>query len=171
MAKGNWATSKRKSKTHTWKVTPIPDGFILKIDTREQDPLFVKKLPKGLVVVRDTVKHGDYTIQGFEDKICIERKQLSDFMSYIGKERDRTKKKLEAMAGLWFKALVIEESEKNLLSPYQIYTQLTPEHVRGFLKSVQVRYGVHVYMNSKRDELERWVLDRLTYAYSVLREV
>lgn len=163
-------------KTHTkkptrfkWKPTSIPDGFILKIDTREQSPLFLPTPPKGLVVVRDTVQHGDYTILGFEDKVGIERKQVSDFFTYVGKERDRTIRKLTQIKELDFAALVVEADEEEVLSPYQLYSTMHPEQIRGFLRSLRVRYGVHVYFNSNRSALERWVLDHLAYFFELYR--
>jgi len=46
-------------------------------------------------VITATLPYGDYTIKGFEDRFSIERKQMSDFYTYIGKEHDRTGKKME----------------------------------------------------------------------------
>ena len=43
----------------------IPDGFVLITDTREQDPLF-RKPPKGLLIVRDTLRAGDYSCNAGE---------------------------------------------------------------------------------------------------------
>jgi len=44
----------------------FPKGFIVVIDTREQSPLFTGLLLRGLLVVRDTLDVGDYSIRGFE---------------------------------------------------------------------------------------------------------
>jgi hypothetical protein len=71
------------------------------------------------------------------------------------------------MSEYYFKALVIEADEGMLYAP-QEFTTLTKEHVRGFLKSIRVRYGMHVYCNSKVEYIERYVLDHLTYAYKKL---
>lgn len=108
-------TKKKQTKTEIrkrdeynsliWKKTDIPEGFILVVDTREQYPLF-DPIPKGLCIVRDTVKIGDYTVKGLEDKVAIERKMESDFFNYIGKDRDNTIKKLESMSKMYFSALV-----------------------------------------------------------------
>jgi ERCC4-type nuclease len=152
-----------------WKPTDIPDGFVIVVDTREQYPLF-DPIPKGLAVIRDTVKIGDYTIMGLETKVAIERKCESDFFSYIGSERIKTTKKLEAMSNMYFSALVIQVDEYDLYNP-SIPTKLTHEHVRGFLKCIRVKYGIHYYMNEDREMLERYVLDSLTYAYKQLKSV
>jgi len=145
----------------------IPKGFILVIDTREQTPLFSK--PQiGIKIVYKALKHGDYSIVGLENKVTIERKQTSDFLLYVGKERSRTIKKMEAMRDMFFKALVIETN-----NPYNIpaYSQLTSETIRGFLRSARVRYGIHIYYNKNRNEIERFVLDHLIQSYKVLREI
>ena len=79
---------------HQLKPWNIPAGFLLVQDTREQKPLFTDP-PDGLEVITDTLPHGDYSIRGFEDRFAIERKQMSDFYGYIGKERERTTRKME----------------------------------------------------------------------------
>jgi ERCC4-type nuclease len=77
-----------------------PITFI--IDTREQtpyalEPAIVKGLPTG-----------DYSLLGFEDKVTIERKSISDFTSSIGKGRDRFQREFERMAKFRYAALVVE---------------------------------------------------------------
>ena len=145
----------------------FPKGFVLVIDTREQRPLCVKV--KGLTSLVDTVKDGDYTIKGFEDKFAIERKQISDFYSYIGKERNKTTKKIQRLAEFDFAAIVIEATLEDLLTP-QLYSSVSPEVARGFLTSINVRYGIHTFFNRSRDVIERWVLDRAIKYYKTMRE-
>lgn len=152
-----------------WKPTVIPDGFILVVDTREQHPLF-DPIPKGLCILRDTIKVGDYTVKGFEDKLAVELKRESDFFAYIGKDRNSTVKKLEAMSEMYFASLVVQVNEYDLYDP-SIPTKLTHEHVRGFLKCLRVKYGIHYYLNEDKESLERYVLDSLTYAYTQLRNI
>jgi ERCC4-type nuclease len=79
----------------------IPDGLVLIQDTREQKPLFTSP-PDGLEVVRDALPYGDYSMRGFEGKFCVERKQISDFYSYIGKERYRTTRKMQEFGEIVF---------------------------------------------------------------------
>src|SRR5512143_1207522 len=75
----------------------IPDGFVLLQDTREQKPLFDEtvRIP-ALVVVNTALTHGDYSIKGFEDRFVVERKGISDFYAYVGKQRTLTTAKMEA---------------------------------------------------------------------------
>ena len=150
-----------------WKPTAIPDGFILVIDTSEQRPLFIER-QQDLVVKHQKLVTGDYSIAGFENSVCVERKMLSDFDSFIGRERiAKTIPKLERMRSMVWSALVIECSERKLFGKRK-YGKLTGEHSRGFLKKCRVQYGIHVFISDKRAELERFILDHLCYVYGGL---
>jgi ERCC4-type nuclease len=155
------------------KPARIPDGFILVQDTREQKPLFIDAT-EGLDVVTDTLPYGDYSIRGFEDRFCVERKQMSDFYSYIGKERTRTTRKMDQFremvsTGGWV-GLAVEASEPDLLTGF-IMSRVSPETARQALVSFEVRYGVHVYYSRSRRDIRRWVLDRAIKFYRIQREV
>ena len=148
----------------------IPAGFVMIQDTREQAPLFVEP-PKGLVIQKKALKFGDYSIRGFEDKICFERKQMSDLYSYVGKERDRTVKKLIQLRGLDFAALIVESSYEDLEIPYSYSSRITPEMIRQFLVSVNVRYRIHLYCTRDRRQMERYLLDRCIKYFKIQREI
>jgi ERCC4-type nuclease len=151
----------------------IPEGFVLVQDTREQKPLFDQPLD-GLTLVTDTLPFGDYSLRGFEDKFCVERKQISDFFTYIGKERDRTRRKMKEFRNITssggFVGLVIEALESDLLGGY-VLSRISPETARQALVSFEVRCGVHVYYSRSRDDIRRWTLDRAIKFYKVQREV
>jgi ERCC4-type nuclease len=151
----------------------IPGGMILVVDTRERKPLFTDALD-GLVILEASLPHGDYSLQGFEERFCIERKQISDFYTYIGKERDRTTRKMERFRemisrGGWV-GLVVEAMEADLLSGY-VMSRVSPETARQALVSFEVRYGIHVYYSRSRRDISRWVLDRAIKFYRIQREV
>jgi ERCC4-type nuclease len=126
-----------------------------------------------LDVVTDTLSYGDYSIRGFETIFTVERKQISDFYSYIGRERARTIKKMEQFKEIvlsgGFVGLVIEASECDVLSGY-IMSRVSPEVARQALVSFEIRYGVHCYYSKYRKDIERWVIDRAVKFYRVMRE-
>lgn len=155
----------RIGKSINCKLKPyeFPDGFQLIIDTREQRPLFIPKPPKGLILIRDTLENGDYSIKGLEKKVMIERKGLSDLVNYIGNDRKNTKIKLKRAERYQWKGLVIEGSELELLRP-QMFSRINPESIRQSLVSFEVKYGLHIYYGNRKN-IERWVLDRLLYFY------
>ena len=151
----------------------IPAEMVVIQDTREQRPLFTRP-PKGLTVQTATLTDGDYSIRGFESEFAVERKQMSDFYAYIGKQREVTVEKIKRLgdmvaAGGWA-ALVIEADERDILTGYQM-SMVPPEVARQFLVSLEVRYGVHVYMNRSRKACARWILDRMIKFWRVRREV
>jgi len=172
-----------KTSRIKYKPTKLPEGFVLLIDSREQLPLFVdhrlqkgdhiilkKGLYKGLEIKCVTCPTAiDYTVEGYENQIGIERKRVSDFLSYVGKERKKTDRKREILQSMFFAGLLIEANESDLVAPQVYGGRITPEHVRGFLVSCNVRNGIHVYANRNRQACERWALDRLVKAYNVLK--
>jgi len=155
----------------------FPKGFMLIQDTREGLPLFEKghELPEGLMVINRALKNGDYSIDGYEDLFSVERKQISDFYGYIGKERQsRTVGKMERFKdmisrGGWV-GLAIEASEKDILSGF-IMSQVPPEVARQALVSFEVRTGVHAYYSLVRKDMQRWILDRAIKFYKIMQEV
>lgn len=163
------AVVKPTIKTNEMKPVSVPEGMIVTVDTREQSALFSKP-PKGLMIVRDTLDTGDYSIRGMESMITIERKALSDFYGSIGGGRERFKRELERMKAHEWRGLLIEANEHSVLHPgYQ--TKLTTEQIRWTLVSIEMRYGLHVYYAHNHKDAERWVLDRLCYFYKLKRDV
>jgi ERCC4-type nuclease len=159
----------------TIKPFKIPENFVMISDTREQLPLFDKDRPKDLIIKHKALKDGDYSIEGYEHLFAIERKQMSDLMGYIGKERvARTMPKMlrfrEIVKNGGFVALVIEASEQDVLAGY-LLSKLQPEHIRMALVSFEVRYGVRVYYNRDRKHVARWVLDRMLKFYQIMKEM
>ena len=147
------------------KNSVIPSGFVLLVDTREQQPLFSKP-PTNLIIERVALKDGDYSIKGHEDKIVIERKKVNDLCSYIGKERRRTNRKIIQLESMDWAALIIEANEKDLETQYK-YGKVTPAHIRGFLLSLSVKHGIHVYICKRRERLEKYILNHFLYYWGM----
>lgn len=151
------------------KPVKTPPGFILLQDTREQKPLFGDEP----YVSTATLTRGDYSIKYFDDLFTVERKQLSDFYGYIGRERYRTTSKMEVFRdmiarGGWA-GLAIEATEADLLTGY-VMSKVPPEVARQALVSFEVRYGVHVFYSRSRHDIARWILDRAIKFYRIQME-
>ena len=166
MREKSWGES-RQSKPYTLKPTIIPDNFTLLQDTREQRPLFAR-IPKGLTIQAKTLHHGDYSVKGFENQICFERKS-NDLFAYCSSEREKTVKKMKAFKSFEFVGLIIELRESEIYQ-FQQHTKVHPEVIRGALLSFQIRYGVHIYYGS-RENCARWLLDCAVKFYNVKHEV
>jgi ERCC4-type nuclease len=159
--------SPKHLQSYTLKPIEIPRDFVLVQDTREQRPLFVR-IPKGLTIQSATLHDGDYSVRGFESRICFERKSM-DIYNYCTVEQPKTKLKMERFKSFEFVGLVIEMKESELFQ-FQQYTKAHPEAIRGALVSFDVRYGVHIYYGSRTD-CARWLLDRAVKFWNVTHEV
>ena len=160
----------------TFKPHVFPQGFILKVDTREQhSPLFLDKPPKGLVIVRDTLKNGDYSFVGGEDRFCIEKKYAGDLLPYCSTEmEEKTKPKMQRFMDMISKGgwvgLVIEERMSDVFK-WQEHTKISPESVRGALTKFAIDYGVHVHFAGNRENASRWILDHAIRYYNKMHEL
>ena len=157
--------------TSEYKPKPyqFPQDMIILVDTREQIPIFGSRYPKGLTVRSEKLDTGDYSLSGFTSKFCIERKMISDLISFCTTERDLTKKKLERMAKMDWAALVVEAKESDLYRPY-LNSSVSPEVIRQSLVSFSIRYGIHVYVSS-RENCCRFILDHCIKFYRVKKEL
>lgn len=162
----------------------VEDNFIIVIDTREQNPYF-KRPPKGLIIVRDTLECGDYSLRGFEKEVAIERKELHDFLTSISHERYRFKAMLSKMADYKRKFLVIEATldeltkgveftprrKKDFIQPLtKRVINMHPNAVYQTVVSIMCRYGVCIYFAEDRREGEKFVYSVLKKFYSLKRD-
>ena len=72
---------------------PLPDGFVISIDTREQKPYKFKDIP----TILHKLDFGDYACKGCENSMAIERKSQGDFYGSITNGRLRFKRMLKRM--------------------------------------------------------------------------
>lgn len=153
---------------HQWE---FPSDFIVIIDTREQKPLFVKSLPKGLIVVRDTLKAGDYSVRGLEHLVFFERKEVSDAVRYVTTEHKHTIEKVKPYLHVPNRYLMIEGTEQDMFMNDSMFSAVHPEAIRNGLAAVEVRCGYRVYYSRDRKDHERFMLDRMLKIYHVAREI
>ncbi len=84
------------------------------VDTREQAPW---RFSGRVRVVRATVPSGaDYTVEGFENLIGIERKSLADLVGSLTSGRGRFMRSLERLAERRFRAVIVEAPLSQLLA-------------------------------------------------------
>lgn len=98
---------------------PLHCPFQVIIDTREQAPWSFRGLtanadkgnrPLVIDFRTATLPTGDYSIAGFESRITIERKSLSDAFGTFTHDRERWTRELERMASIESCHVVIEGS-------------------------------------------------------------
>jgi ERCC4-type nuclease len=113
-------------------------------DSREKNPY---KFKDSIVRKLDT---GDYSIQGFEYQVCVERKTKADAYGTIGNGRSRFIRELQRMSELEYSAIVIESSLSSFLEPPP-FSQMNPKSAIMSLITWSIRYGVHVYFADNRE--------------------
>ena len=143
----------------------IPDGFIMIVDTREQKPLF--KLKPW--IIEAGLNSGDYSIQGFENIITIERKSIPDLLGTLGKGRIRFEKELNRMNEYKWKGLLIEGLENDVYQPND-FSSMHPNSIYHSLAAIETKWGVNVYYAKDKKHARNWVLSRLTKLYKYLRD-
>jgi len=159
-------------------VIEVPPDFVLVIDTREQDPLFVghgsigkKDYSGDLLITREGLEVGDYGCRGWsfdKEGIIIERKSIPDLYSSMFVDWEREKVKLKRIGQYFRKWLVIEGLESDVLR-YKDFSGVSPNSMRGRLAEIELRLGIPVYYADGRLEAERFILYRLTKFFRLRR--
>jgi ERCC4-type nuclease len=108
---------------------------VIVIDSREQlDYSFtraesvIKALPAG-----------DYSLQGFEDKVAIERKSLADFVSTVVHGRERFEAELQKLVGYEHTWVIVEGSLEDILSG-NYRSKINPGSLLGITTALMTDY-------------------------------
>jgi ERCC4-type nuclease len=149
----------------------IPKPIVL-IDTREQVPLTFSRFPNWIAgEKRQKLKIGDYSVQGMEHLLAIERKTLSDITTTVMQQRSRFFKMCDQLAQYQWRALLIEASYEDIKSPYDEENTLAhPNAVSGTLDALEARFGIPVIYTSRyrplaEEKAASWLSKHFTYWY------
>ena len=150
---------------------PILIPFRIVIDTREKTPFhFVglrgdareKRRPLQVPTVVRGLPSGDYSIEGYETQLAIERKSLADLYGTIAQGRDRFERELGRLNGMEFAAIVIEADWQSIINGPPKYTKLPPKIVfRSIIAWMQRFKGVHWCPMNGRRLAEVWTFRHL----------
>lgn len=106
------------------------------VDTREQTPLLFTRLPS----VRGTLQTGDYSAQGCEDLLAIERKSIADLVGCCtGDNRDRFTRELHRLRGFRFARLLIVGT-RGEIERHEYRSAVNPTSVLHSLAAWEVRF-------------------------------
>ena len=128
--------------------------FIVATDTREQKPYEFRQAE-----VR-TLRTGDYSVVGLEDRIAIERKQLGELFTIVGRERKRFEREMQRMSRMDYAAIVIEADLGQILQG-SAFSKVPPKTVISSLLSWSIRYGVHIFFCGSRRQAHALTLKLL----------
>ena len=130
------------------------------IDSREQRPYRFQDCP-FVEIICGSLQTGDYSLYGLEDRITIERKELSDLLSCLTHDRPRFTRELERLRG-FESACVLVESSLAKIARGEYRSQVSPEAALQSLVSFMANYKVPFFFAENRDQGE-------TFAFNFLR--
>ena len=113
------------------------------IDTREQRPY---AFPNAVV---RSLPSGDYSIDGLEDRVAIERKSKADAFSSLGRHRGRFEREIQRLALMQFAAVVIEASLADFLRA-PAFSQMSARAAARSLLAWSVKYRLPVFFVGDR---------------------
>lgn len=150
----------------------IPKPVVL-VDTREKYPFDFSRFPNWIAdEKRQALKVGDYSVEGMETLLALERKTLTDLITTVIQQRERFFKLCEKMMKYRWRALLIEASYEDVKSPYgeEYNTSAHPNAVSGTLDALEARFGIPVIYTScyrplAEEKAASWLSKHFTYWY------
>jgi hypothetical protein len=89
--------------------------YVIK-DTREKNGYKFSEFERCLGTVQKRLETGDYSIDGLEELICIERKaSVEEIAHNLGQEKERFHREIERMAKYKYRFIILEFSIQDLL--------------------------------------------------------
>ena len=131
---------------------PVSKLFNIIEDTREQKPLDFSKADFCDTVIKKTLKTGDYSIEGLEEIICVERKgTIGELAGNICQKRFF--RELERMQSYQYRYLICEFPFSHVINyPYSSdipkyklkYIKVRPPFILKVLNKIMIDYNVNV---------------------------
>jgi len=141
----------------TTNLVPLPT---IVIDTRERTPYLFERFPNWVSSTNvATLATGDYTIEGYEDRISLERKTLNDIVGSLTNGRERFLREMERLSKFDRACICIEASREDIKTPYSFSEGLKafPNSIIGSLDAIMARYGnISVVYGNNRELAEEF---------------
>jgi ERCC4-type nuclease len=131
--------------------------FTIIVDSREQAPFSFLNIDQWLIIPLQHVglETGDYSMIGFQSRITIERKSISDFLGSITSGRERFEREFERMSKMEYAAVVVEGDLSEVLQYANESTKIHPKSIVGTIDCWRIRYGVEFIFCESRRHAER----------------
>jgi len=149
--------------------TSRSDRATIIVDTREQEAY---SFPAARVeTVRRALSAGDYSLDGYETSVAIERKTLEDYVNSVIHARERFMREVETLATYDLACVAVEATFDDVAS-HRYRSRALPYAVVGATMAIIVSHGVPVFFCGGRQLARRFVEDLLCrYHRKVQREV
>ena len=141
-------------------------GLTILIDTREQKPIDFSH-DKLIAQEIATLSTGDYTLKGFEDIVCIERKGcVEEFANNLGRDLKRFKNELERMQSFAHRYIICEFPISHLIKyPYhsnnkklQNIVMINGKYLLKTIIEIQMDYNVDIVFCDDRNHAEKVIV-------------
>jgi len=130
------------------------DRITVVVDTREQESYVFD--PQCVAVTRRALPAGDYSIEGREDSVAVERKTLEDFVSTVIRSRKRFTRELQRLEEYEAACVVVESDLRDVLNG-DYRSGAHPNAVLGTVLSIVVDFQIPVFFCSDRQVACRFV--------------
>lgn len=138
----------------------MTNNITIIFDTREQDGLDFSKF-RDVDVVRQGLKTGDYSIQGYEDCICFERKSVADLVGTLIGGHERFLREMDRMKDFKIKYILVEQSAGAV---YRYCSKLGWEYkfdtIMQSLLAYAYHYQVRVRFCKDRDDMAQYIVKK-----------
>lgn len=111
------------------------------VDTREKKPWAFPL--DGFAVQRRTLTTGDYSLDGYEDVVSIERKSLGDLVQTVIVNWIRFRKELYRLAGMDH-AIIAAECSLSDIAARRYEMEVEPARVMARLHEIVIDHGIPV---------------------------
>ncbi len=154
-----------------WK---IPKPTVL-VDTREQQPFDLGGRHPNWIGAQATatLKTGDYSVEGMQDLLALERKSLVDAVQSVMARRVAFIRSCKRLAAFRWKAILIEATLEDMKRFYRdqdddVVSLAHPNAVCGTYDAIEAKFGIPVIYTSRDRRLstERaasWLSKHFTY--------
>lgn len=150
----------------------VPKPVVI-IDSREQTPFSFAQFSNWIASTEvKALPTADYSVQGMQDLIALERKSLADAVGSVLQNRERFLRECERLANYKHKAILIEASFTDMKTPYRFTQDVRahPNGVVGTLDAIEARYGIPIiYTSTDRALAEEraasWLSKHFTYTW------
>lgn len=152
----------------------IPKPTVL-VDTREQQPYSLRQLHPNWIgdLKYASLKTGDYSIEGMEHLLALERKSMIDAIQSTISRRELFIRTCERLAAFRWKAILIEATYEQMKSfyPHQdedLITDAHPNAVCGTYDAIEAKFGIPVIYSSRNrflatERAASWLSKHFTY--------
>tara|TARA_B100000287_G_scaffold433132_1_gene494090 strand:+ start:230 stop:715 length:486 start_codon:yes stop_codon:yes gene_type:complete len=131
----------------------IPNFTVIK-DTREQEGYHFSKYDKCEGMVERKLDTGDYSIEGLEEKICVERKASpEELATNLGQKKHAFMNEIERMKPFPHKFIILEFSLQDLVDfpegsripeSQKAKVKISGKYMLKMLMEFQLKHNIHV---------------------------